>query len=118
MKEQHYIHNMLPFDTASKIDIDEIISLSKSKANGPIKGGVVRLKTLIKNVDKLKAPYIVCDYFSVPYDINRDGEYIWQKVEDIKLQIFTDLGNLIGDNNDYLCEFDEDGSFALFMRKK
>ncbi|MBW8072913.1 MAG: hypothetical protein GJU77_04405 [Ferrovum sp.] len=107
----------LPFDTAAILDLGEIISLAQAATDKDRrKNGLIHLKTLIRLNNGIKAPFTVCDYFSVPYNIKRDGEHIWEKVEDIKMQVFMELGNLIDDGNDYLCDFDEDGSFAIFMR--
>lgn len=109
----------LPFDTAAILDLGEIISLAQAATEKDRrKNGLIHLKTLIRLNNWLKAPFTVCDYFSVPYNIQRDGEHIWEKVEDIKMQVFMELGNLIDDGNDYLCDFDDDGSFAIFMRQQ
>ncbi len=117
MQETNQYRKLLPFDTATILNLAEIRSLAQdAKEKDRRKNGLIHLKTLIRFNNKLKAPFLVCDYFSVPYNIHRDGEHIWEKVEDIKMQVFFELGNLIDDGNDYLCDFDEDGSFAIFMR--
>ncbi len=111
--------NLLPFDTATILNLDEIRSLKNSVSDKDRRSnGLIHLKTLVKTNNKLKKPFLICDYFSVPYNLKQDGENIWEKVEDIKMQVFMELNNLIDDENDYLCDFDEDGSFSLFMRKK
>jgi len=109
----------LPFDTASVLNIRELISLSKQiSEKNKLQNDLIHLKTLFRPENKLKAPFSVCDYFSVPYDIKRDGENIWEIVYDIQMQVFTDLGKLIDDGNDYICDFDDDGCFSIFLRPR
>jgi hypothetical protein len=118
MQEMLSGSKMLPFDTAAILDLGEIRSRAQAATEEDRrKNGLIHLKTLIHFNNRLKAPFLICDYFSVPYDVQHDGEHIWEKVEDIKIQVFMELGNLIGDGHEYLCDFDEDGSFAIFMRQ-
>lgn len=110
-------NKLLPFDTADIIDLDEIRARAQTTTEKDRrKNGLIHLKTLITFKNPMKSPFLVCDYFSVPYDVHHDGEHIWEKVEDIKMQVFMELGNLMGNGHEYLCDFDEDGSFAVFMR--
>lgn len=108
---------MLPFDTATILNLGEIQILKKSiKPENYRKNGVVLLKKLFRPHNRLRSPFEICDYFHVPYNLQRDGEHIWEIVEDIKIQIFSELGQLIDGEYEYFCDFDEVGSFALFMR--
>lgn len=110
--------NFLPFDTGKIIDINEIKNLSRLASDkDQTKNRMVHLKTLIPPMNKMKAPFLVCDYFSVPYNLQHDGEHIWEKVEDIKMQVFRELTSLIDDGNDYFCDFNSDGSFGVFVRR-
>ncbi len=80
---------LLPFDTATIINLGELTRLAKNALEKDRrKNGLTYLKTLIKFNNKLKAPFLVCDYFSVPYSFKHDGENIWEKIEDIKMQVF------------------------------
>jgi hypothetical protein len=110
-------NNMLPFDTAQHLSLRELNTRSQPDyltSRTPNAQGFYFILPLIPAGNKLTQPFKICEYFGVPAPIS-EGENIWEKVEDIRMQVFAELRNLIP-SGEYRLDWSEDGAFGVFFK--
>lgn len=111
----------LPFDTYSVVDTRELAKEAEQKwekglSDKDDKGFIYAYK-LLDATNKMRLPFSVCDFFGIKYDLQKDGEFIWEKVEDIKIQLDYELKNLMT-NGVYKSGINaKDNSFGIFYKK-
>jgi len=74
----------------------------------------IKLDNVIKN-NGLRFPFSICDYFDINYDLKRDGEFIWEKVADIKSSFFFETIDLV-ENIEFRLEEDENEDLCIFAK--
>lgn len=114
---------LLEFDTYHIFDLQQLAKEAEDEWNNPNqyrdKDGYVYVKKIVDGKHQLRHPFSICDYFGVKYDLKRDGEFIWEKVEAIRHQVAYELGNLMT-NGLYKLDWNEndDNSLGVFYKKE
>ena len=112
---------MLPFDTYKIIDTHKLygkVQKESSKLSKESNSELwVCLAKIVENRQSLAHPFKICDYFQVPYNLKKEGEFIWEKVHEIKLQVEQELNNLMPSGEYKLDWRDDNQSFSIFYKK-
>lgn len=114
---------LMNFDTHNIIDLQQLAIDSekewKNTNHFKDKDGYIYVTKLVDGRNQLRHPFSICDYFGVKYDLKRDGEFIWEKVEGIRNQVSLELGNLMT-NGVYKLDWNEsdNNSFGVFFKKE
>ncbi|MHB1665999.1 SET domain-containing protein-lysine N-methyltransferase [Thiomonas sp.] len=80
-------------------------------------GDLLRIRTLVPARNPLKHPFEILAYFGLDAAPHRVGERVWEYVEDIRRQVFTEMLALTCE--EYRLDWSrEDGAFCLWYRHR
>jgi len=111
---------LLNFDTIDKLDIQKL-AIDSDNAWEEItekdKEGFVKVWSLVDWQNELKKPFLICDYFWIDYNLQRDWEFIWEKVEWIRNQLILELWNLMTNWIYNVKENPLNWDFSIYFKK-
>ena len=110
--------DLFDFDTSKLFDLQKLAQDAEiawvNKERYRSKEGFVCVWKLVDGKNRIRLPFAICDYFGVKYNLKIDGEYIWEKVEDIRYQVLIELSNLMP-NGTYKLDWNKDDNKSLCL---